>query len=121
MVRSGYLERREHPPLLESLEILIAVIVMAAGWCAWYVAHHRYHFTHRQIEEVALYLGVSAVGARTAVWLLATRRSRRQCEWPHPPLLTSPKRDERCTPAACTQHARVLAYDVPGEPRLCPY
>ena len=42
-------------------------------------------------------VGISAVGTGTAVWLLATRRSRREREWPHPPLVISPKRDERFT------------------------
>src|SRR5207253_10042054 len=103
------------PPLLESLEILIAVFVMAAGWFAWYVAHHRYHFTNRQIEEMALYMVISAVGAGMAVWLLATRRSRREREWPHPPLVISPRRDERFTRDSWTQHAVVLGYGVHGE------
>jgi len=119
-VRPAYSDRREHPPLLESLEILIALLVMVCAWFAWYVARNRYHFTSRQIEEISLYLVISTVGAGTAAWLVATRRSRRDREWPHPPLVISPKRDERFTRDAWSHDAVVLGYDVHGQPWLWP-
>jgi hypothetical protein len=93
---------------------------MACAWFAWYVARTRYHHTSRQIEEISLYLVISTVGAGTATWLLATRRSRREREWPHPPLVISPKRDERSTRHAWSQDAVVLGYDVHRQPWLWP-
>jgi len=119
-MRPSQSDRREHPPLLESLEILIAVLIMASAWFAWFVARHRYHLTSRQIEEISLYLVVTTVGAGIAAWLLATRRSRREMEWPHPPLVISPKRDERFTRDAWSRDAVVLGYDVHGQPWLWP-
>ena len=119
-MRPSQSDRREHPPLLESLEILIAVLIMASAWFAWFVARHRYHLTSRQIEEISLYLVITTVGAGTAAWLLATRRSRREMEWPHPPLVISPKRDERFTRDAWSRDAVVLGYDVHGQPWLWP-
>jgi hypothetical protein len=119
-VRPAYSERPERPPLLESLEILIAVVIMVGGWFVWYVAHNRYHYTARQIEEFFSYLVIGAVSVGTGVWLLATRRSRREKEWPHPPLVISPKRDERFTRQAWSQDSVVLGYDVHGAPWFWP-
>jgi hypothetical protein len=119
-MRPAQSDRREHPPLLESLEILIAVVIMVCGWFTCYVARHRYYLTGRQIEEISLYLVITAAGAGIATWLLATRRSRREMEWPHRPLLISPKRDERFTRDAWNRDAVVLGYDVHGQPWLWP-
>ena len=119
-MRPSQSDRREHPPLLESLEILIAVLIMASAWFAWFVARHRYHLTSRQIEEISLYLAITTAGGGIAAWLLATRRSRREMEWPHPPLVISPKRDERFTRDAWSRDAVVLGYDVHGQPWLWP-
>ena len=119
-VRPPNYDRREYPPLLESLEILIAVVILAASWFTWYVARNRYHFTTPQIEEIALYMVISGVGAGSGIWLLATRRSRREKQWPSPPLVMSPKRDEALTRKAWAHDAVVLGYDVHGEPWLWP-
>jgi hypothetical protein len=119
-VRPPYYDRREHPPLLESLEILIAVVILAASWFTWYVARTRYHFTNPQIEEMTLYLVISGVSMGTGIWLLATRRSRREKHWPSPPLVMSPKRDEAFTRKAWAHNAVVLGYDVHGKPWLWP-
>ena len=61
-VRPPNYDRREHPPLLESLEILIAGVILAASWFTWYVARNRYHFTSPRVEEIALYMFISGVG-----------------------------------------------------------
>jgi hypothetical protein len=113
-------ERREYPPLLESLEILVAVLILAVGWFAWYVARNRYHYTTPQIEEIALYMVISAVGTGTGIWLLATGRSRREMQWPSPPLVMSPKQDEAFTRTAWAHNAVVLGYDVHGKPWFWP-
>jgi len=119
-MRPAQSDRHEHPPLLESLEILIAVVIMACVWFALYVARHRYYLTSRQVEEISLYLIITAVGAGITAWLLATRRSRREMEWPHRPLEISPKKDERFTRDAWSRDAVVLGYDVHGQPWLWP-
>ena len=120
MARPPNYDRREYPPLLESLEILIAVVILAVSWFIWYVARNRYHFTSPQLEEITLYMVISGLGAGGGIWLLATRRSRREKQWPSPPLVMPPKRDEAFTRKAWAHDAVVLGYDVHGEPWFWP-
>ena len=64
MMRESYANRQQNPPLLESMEIVVAVVLMAVCWFAWYVAHERYNFTNRQIAEVACYLALGELSHR---------------------------------------------------------
>ncbi len=57
-MRAAPADRPAHPPLLESLEILIAGLLLLAGWFVWHVARTRYYYTDRQIEEHARFNGV---------------------------------------------------------------
>ena len=52
----AYSAPREHPPLIETYEVVIAVLLLAGGSFAWYVARERYHFTGQQVAELACYL-----------------------------------------------------------------
>lgn len=119
-MKSTYSERPVHPPLVETFEAVIAVLILVGGSLAWYIVHNRYHYTNRQIEEIFLYLLISGVSLWTGVRLLATRRSRREKEWPHPPLVLSPKRDERLTQQAWKQDSVVHGYDIHGKPWFWP-
>lgn len=111
---------REHAPLVETYETVIAILILAGAWFSWYLARERYHFTSGQIAEMACYLSIGLIGAYSAVYLLVTARSRREREWPHPPMVVSPRRDERITREAWEQEAVVLGYDVHGKPWLWP-
>jgi hypothetical protein len=93
----AYSARREHPPLAETYEIVTAVFVLAGGWFAWYVARERYHLTGRQLAELACYLAIVTTALYSTAYLLLTTRSRRERQWPHPPLLVRPGADERAT------------------------
>ena len=115
-MRPMYSTAREHRPLLETYEIVIAGLVFAAGCFAWYLARERYHLTGRQVVELAAYLAIALTAAYSGIYLLATRHSRRENQWPHPPLVVSPKKDERYTQEAWHQNAVVLGYDVHGKP-----
>ncbi len=108
MIRETYADRHHHPPLLESAEILIAAVLMFGGWFAWYVGRERYLLTARQLAELAAYLIMTAFTLVTTIALWATRRSRREKQWPHPPLAISGKRDERITKRAWNQNSVVL-------------
>ncbi len=119
-MRPPYSTERERPPLLESYEVVIAGLILAVGWFAWYLARERYHLTQRQVAEVAVYLAIAFVSVYAVTYLLATRRPRREKQWPHPPLVISPKRDEQNTRKAWNQNAIVLGYDVHGRPWLWP-
>ena len=99
---------------------LIAVLVMACAWFAWYVGRNRYHYTGRQIEEISLLpghqcarrrrrsvaAGHSALQAREGMAASASRS------------LT--QKDDRFARDAWKQNAVVLGYDVHGEPWLWP-
>ena len=120
MIRETYANRHHHPPLLESAEIVVALVLMAGCWFAWYVARERYHLTSRQLAELATYLiiMVSAFAGAAVLWV--TRHSRREREWPHPPLAMSRKRDERFTKEAWQRDAVVLGYDIHSQPWYWP-
>ncbi|MCI0623279.1 MAG: type IV secretory system conjugative DNA transfer family protein [Acidobacteria bacterium] len=119
-MRPPYSTDRERPPVLESYEIVIAGLILAAGWFAWYLARERYHLTQQQIAEMAVYLAIAFVSVYVVTYLIAAGRSGREKQWPHPPLLISPKRDERNTQNAWNQNAVVLGYDVHGKAWLWP-
>jgi hypothetical protein len=67
-----------------------------------------------------VYLAIVFVSAYAAIYRLATRRLRREKQWPHPPLVVAPKKDEQYTRQAWDQNAVVLGYDVHGKPWLWP-
>jgi hypothetical protein len=110
----------EHAPLVETCETIIAILILAGSWFGWYVAHERYHFTGRQAAELACYLLIGIVALCSAAYVLVTARSRRERQWPHPPMVVNPRRDERIARAAWKQEAVVLGYDVHGKPWLWP-
>jgi hypothetical protein len=120
MMRETYADRHHHPPLLESAEIGVALVLMLTCWFAWYVARERYHLTSRQLAELAAYLiiMVSAFAGTAVLWV--ARHSRREREWPHPPLAMSRKRDEQFTKEAWQRDAVVLGYDIHGQPWYWP-
>ena len=120
MIRETYADRHHHPPLIESAEILIAAVLMFGGWFAWYVGRERYFLTARQLAELAAYLIITGFTLVTTIALWATRRSRREKQWPHPPLAISGKRDERITQRAWSQNSVVLGYDIHGRPWYWP-
>jgi len=116
----AYPPPREHPPLVETYEVVVAGIIFAASCLAWYIARERYHLTGRQVAESACYLAIGITALYSAAFLLLTARSRRERQWPHPPLVVRPKRDERATREAWGQDSVVLGYDVHGKPWLWP-
>lgn len=119
-MRDPYPHRDHHPPVLESMEIVIALLLMATCWFIWFVARHRYHLANRQIAELACYTAVGLVAIVGFSILIATQRSRRETQWPHPPMVVSRKRDERFTTDAWKQDAVILGYDVHGQPWYWP-
>src|SRR5712691_1363471 len=119
-MRPMYSTAGEHPPLLETYETVIAGLVLAAVWFAWYLARERYRLTSRQVAELAAYLAMASTAAYSAIYLLATRRSRREKQWPHPPLRIPTKKDQRCTHVAWQNNSVVLGYDVHGKPWYWP-
>ena len=117
-MRPEYASPREHPPLLETYELVIALSLLVGGWFAWYLARERYHLTGRQVAELASYFVIALTGFYSAAYLLVTKRSRRENQWPHPPLVILPKADQRAVQQAWNQNAVVLGYDIHRTPWL---
>ena len=120
MMRASYARRSQDPPLLESVEIVVALVLMVVCWFGWYVARERFFLENRQIAELACYVALGGLAVLVTGILLATARSRREKQWPHPPLVVARKRDEQFTADAWKQDALVLGYDVHGKPWYWP-
>lgn len=105
--------RKEHRPF-ETWEIVVTLTVVILLVGGWYVGTGRYQFTERQFEEFLGYLVIVLAMFGLPIYFLLTRRSRRENEWPHPPLAVSPKRDDRAVRDAWSRNAVVLGYDVHG-------
>ena len=120
MMRGTYSDRNHHPPFFESAEILIALAIMFAGWLGWYIGRERYFLTERQLAEFATYLIITTLAFVSTVALWATRRSRREKEWPHPPFAISSHQDEKIRRRAWNQNSVVLGYDIHGQPWYWP-
>jgi len=105
-----------HAPVLEDVEIVITLIGMGIFWLAWFIAHDRYHLSNRQIAELASYVSLVLFAMVGCAVLIATRRSWREKQWPHPPMLMSPKRDDKFVAEARKRDAVVLGYDIHGRP-----
>src|SRR5215471_13441909 len=107
MIEAPVRGRRSSAPILESVEILVALLIMGLGWFFWYLARERYHLSDRQVAELATYLAIGLIGALSASILIITRRSRKEREWPHPPIVISRERDEFLTRKAWGQNSVV--------------
>lgn len=105
-----------HAPVLEDVEIVIALIGMGIFLLAWFIAHDRYRLSNRQISEIASYVSLVILAMVGSAVLVATRRSWREKQWPHPPMLMSLKRDDKFVAAARKRDAVVLGYDIHGRP-----
>ncbi len=119
-MRPGYAQPRERRPPFESYETIPVLLIVGCAWLTSYVAQERYHFTDRQLVEVAGYFVITLAAVCWPVYGLLTARSRREKQWPHPPLVVSAKKDERVTHRAWSQNAVVFGYDVHGKPWLWP-
>ena len=111
---------REHPPLLQDAGVIVAFILVGLISLVWYIARSRYLLTDRQCEEFLCYFTILALGIFCGGWLIATARSRREQEWPHPYLTIPPRRDARICRKAWRENSVVLGYDVHGKPWLWP-
>jgi hypothetical protein len=67
-----------HIPVLEDVEIAIALVGVTVVWIAWFIARDRYHFSNRQIAELVSYFGIALVAIIGTAVLIATRHSYRE-------------------------------------------
>jgi hypothetical protein len=114
-------ERRSaQPPVLETPAFLIAIFLCTFCAAYWLLLTKVYYFTNAQTAEITLYLVCAVSVPSTAVYLYATRRSRRERRKIHPPLVMSPARDRKIVSKAWDDSAVVLGYDIHGQPWLWP-
>jgi hypothetical protein len=114
-------ERRSaHQPLSETPAFLLALCVCAFCAAYWLLMTKVYYFTSAQTAEISLYLVCAISIPSTALYLYATRRSRRERRKIHPPLVTNPVRDRKIVHKAWDENAVVLGYDIHGQPWLWP-
>jgi hypothetical protein len=120
MQRDSFADRPQRPPLLDGPEVLIAIGIIATTWLGVYIATARFHLTNRQVAELASYLVIAFLGIGGTLLFLLTERSRREKQWPHPPMVISRKRDEAAVGQAYQDNSIVLGYDIHGKPWLWP-
>jgi hypothetical protein len=119
-MRAESYDRHTHPPLVETLEMLVGTLVIVLVWAGWYIATERYHLTNREVAEIAIYSAIGFTAICVTAILIVTRKSRREKKWPHPPMVVPPRPDERLTEKAWSQNAVVLGYDIHGQPWFWP-
>jgi Type IV secretory system Conjugative DNA transfer len=119
-MRDSYTHRQHHAPCLEKMEIVIALLLIVVSWFTWFVARERYHLENRQITELACFTTVGLLAIVGSGIVIATQKSRREKQWPHPPMVMSQKRDERFRADAWKQDAVILGYDIHGRPWYWP-
>ena len=106
--------------MLETLPAVVVGLVLLVFWLGAYIGHERYYFSYRQLFELLCYSVLTVAGSAVAVWYFATQRARREEEWPHPPLVLSPQKDDQLARKAWEQNSVILGYNVHGQPWLWP-
>ena len=114
------MDRRTHPPLSETPAFLAVAGLAALCTLYWVALTKIYFFTNGQAAEIAVYIMSAIAIPSAAVYLYASRRSRRERRKVHPPLVMSPAVDKKHVEAAWKKDAVVLGYDIHGEPWLWP-
>ena len=120
MQRDSFADHPQRRPLLDGAEVLIAIGIIATTWLGVYIATARFHLTHRQVAELDSYLVITFLGIGGTLLFLLTERSRREKQWPHPPMVISRKRDDAAVCQAYQNDSIVLGYDIHGKPWFWP-
>jgi hypothetical protein len=110
--------RLVRPPLFRETDVVLMCVGCAAILILLYIATTRWHFSMRQIQEVAAYSLLTFGFAYLFLWHVLTKRRRTAEKWP--PIRISPARDRRNVEAAWAQDAVILGYDALGKPWLWP-
>lgn len=105
------------PEDLVSVLVLLGCAVLA--FC-WYVAVSRLHLRNAQCLEIFMDFAVLFFGAGLIVAQLAGRRTKREENWPHPPVYVPGTRDRSHARSANQSAATLLGYNVHKDPWLWP-
>lgn len=111
---------RNSPPLDMSPEILFVFGFVGLLLVFYYVGTRALYLTSSQVIEISGDVILLGLGGYLAIWFPATAKSRRENQWPHPPLALKPIPDMKHCKKAWAENSVVLGYDVHGRPFLWP-
>src|SRR5881296_2073359 len=111
-------DRLVRPPLFRETDVVLMCLGSGGILILLYIATTAWHFSVRQIQEIAAYSLLTVGFSYLFVWHVLTRRRRAAEKWP--PIRISPRRDRRNLEQAWHQDAVVLGYDACGHPWLWP-
>jgi hypothetical protein len=106
------------PPLFREVDVVLMGVGCGAILILIYIATTRWHFSMRQIQEIAAYSLFSLGFSYLFLWHVLTKRRRVQEKWS--PLRISRARDRRNVQSAWARDAVVLGYDAHANPWLWP-
>lgn len=109
--------RDRGPEDVAGVLVLFACAVIAL---CWYVAVSRLHLNNSQCLEIFLYASILFFGGGLVGAQLLGRRTKREANWPHPPLLIPASKDAAMVCDAHQAGATVLGCNVHKEPWLWP-
>jgi hypothetical protein len=110
--------RLVRPPLLRESDILLLFLGGGAFLLLLYIASSRWQFSMRQIQEISVYVLLTAGCCYLMIWHALTLRRRRAGSWPS--VWTSRSQDSKNLQAAWAQNAVVLGHDANGAPWVWP-
>src|SRR5438128_3162748 len=110
---NGY-NRLVRPPLFRETDVLLVCVACGALLILLYIATTRWHFSTRQVQEIAAYGLLTFGSLYVLMWHLLTKARRTQEQWP--PFRMSRGRDRRNVEEAWAQDSVVLGYDALGKP-----
>jgi len=111
---------RRNPSGPEDLVGVLVLLGCAVLAFCWYIAVSRLHLRNAQCLEGFMDFAVLFFGAGLIVAQLAGRRTKREENWPHPPVYVSGERDRSHARSADQSAATLLGYNVHKEPWLWP-
>ena len=99
---------------------LLVLLGCAVFGSLWYIAATRLHLRNQQCLEIFLYCAILFFGGGLVLVQLVGRRSKREENWPHPPLFVRGAKDAATLAEANQNGATLLGYDIHKEPWLWP-
>ena len=106
--------RLVRPPIFREAELLLFCLGIGGLLILIYIATTRWHFSMRQIQEIAVYSVLTIGFSYLMAWHLLTKRQRKEKSWS--PIWIPRSRDRKNTEESWAQESVVLGYDAHGKP-----
>ena len=111
---------RRNPSGPEDIVGILVLVGCAVMAFFWYVAVSRLHLRNAQCLEIFMDFAVVFFGGGLVISQLAGRRTKREENWPHPPVSISGARDRSVASNANQNSSTLLGYNVHREAWLWP-